>query len=118
MADALTPLPGELVTLPEATERLLDMARSAAVHERPALREILQKCGCREPDGVLEELRAGGFFLSRPPGLALSSRGYRALLFVSGALGRGSDDVFNELRNVEPGLRRYELVREGMTARF
>lgn len=66
----------------------------------------------------MADLRAAGFFISRPTGIALSSRAYRALLFISGALGAKSDAVYDELRSLEPGLSRYELVREGMTARF
>ncbi|MGH9427531.1 MAG: hypothetical protein ACRD2L_14665 [Terriglobia bacterium] len=111
-------LPGELVSVPPVTFRLLDFARSGKRQEADAYRLLLRICGCREPDGVFEELRVAGFFTGRPEGLAISSHAYRALLFVSGALGVGSQGVFDELRSVEPSLHRYELVREGMTSRF
>lgn len=116
--DTGRPLPGELITLPPLTEALLDIARSGASHDLAVYDDLFQRCGCTSPRGVVEELRALGFLLSRPPGAAVSSQGYRALLFASGALGASSAAVFDELRPLEPSLHRYELVREGMTSRF
>lgn len=111
-------LPGELLNVASVTPTLLDLARNGAVHGAEAFRLILQKCGCKEPEGVFKDLRAAGFLIDRPPGMSLSTHAYRSLLFVSGALGANSQGVFDELRSVEPTLQRYELVREGMTSRF
>ena len=116
--EAVGALPGELIGIPDVSSRLLQLARAGGVHEPTELRKILSACGCKEPEGVLEDLRAAGFFVVRPTGIALSTRAYRTLLFVSGALGTKGDAVFDELRTLEPGLSRYELVREGMTSRF
>jgi len=111
-------LPGELLSVPPVTFKLLEAARNGTTKDVDAYRLLLRTCGCKEPDGVLTELRAAGFFTGRPDGLAVSSRAYRTLLFLSGALGTGSQNVVDELRTVEPSLHRYELVREGMTSRF
>lgn len=111
-------LPGELLSVPLITSRFLELARQGAIQEADAYRSLLRSCGCGEAEALFEELRAAGFFLNRPPGFALTSRAYRALLFASGALGTSSESVFNELRALEPSLHRYELVREGMTSRF
>ncbi len=111
-------LPGELLSVPTATLRLLDYARQGAPQSAEQFRLLLQTSGCRQADSVFEELRVAGFFTTTPPNLSLNSRAYRTLLFVSGALGTSSDNVFDELRSLEPSLRRYDLVREGMTARF
>lgn len=115
---AVNALPGELLSNPLVTSRLLDFARHGTTQETDVYRLLLRTCGCREPEGVFEELRVAGFFMGRSDGLALSSRAYRTLLFVSGALGMSSQGVFDELRNIEPSLQRYELVRKGMTTRF
>lgn len=111
-------LPGELLNFPLITSRLLELARDGTTQEVDAYRLLLRKCGCKEPEGVFEDLRVAGFFIDRPTGIALSTRAYRTLLFVSGALGARSEGVFDELRNLEPTLQRYDLVREGMTSRF
>src|ERR1700692_844395 len=81
-------------------------------------RDVLQRSGCKDPDAILYELRGAGFFTQGLPDTALTTRAYRTLLFLSGALGATSTSVFDELRVVEPSLQRYELVREGMTSRF
>ena len=115
---APNPLPGDLLSVPLVTSRLLDLARQASTHTADDFRHLLRTSGCADPVGVFEELRARGFFTSGVPGTALTTRAYRTLLFVSGALGDQSDRVFDELRPLEPSLQRYELVREGMTTRF
>jgi hypothetical protein len=111
-------LPGELLGLPPLAFKLLEWARQGETHAIDGYRSLLSESGCQEPDAVFSELRAAGFFIGRPSGLALSSKAYRTLLFVSGALGASSTTVLDELRSVEPSLKRYELVREGMTTRF
>lgn len=111
-------LPGELLSVPLVTTRLLDLARQGATQRADAYYLLLRGCGCKEPEGIFEELRVAGFFTGRSPGFALSTAAYRTLLFVSAALGMRSQGVFDELRTLEPSLRRYELVREGMTSRF
>ena len=116
--DIVQGLPGELLSVPPVTRELLELARSAAVHDHESFRDVLLRCGCRSPDAVYEEFRATGCLTNRPPGVALSLKGYRTLLFASGALGTPSGAIFDELRTIEPGLHRYELVREGMTSRF
>ncbi len=111
-------LPGELLSIPGVASELLSLAREMTVFQRDDCESRLRSTGCRSPEAVFEELRAAGFFAGRPLGLAVTTYGYRSLLFVSGALGEASDRVFDELRVIEPTLRRYELVREGMTSRF
>lgn len=111
-------LPGELISVPRVTADLLELARDGHAHEPGRYRRLLRTGGCAAPDAVLEELRVAGFFTVRPPGLALTTKGYRTLLFTSGALGAASVKVFDELRVIEATLHRYELVREGMTSRF
>jgi len=111
-------LPGELVSMPSVTQELLALARNATAHDSSFFEQVLRRCGCRTPEGVITELRLFGFFAVRPPGFAVSSRGHRTLLFTSGALGSRSDRIFEELRGLEPSLYQYELVREGMTSRF
>lgn len=114
----MTGLPGYLVSLPKVTSALLDVARAGNALESDRFRSLLLSCGCRSPEGVIQELRVAGFFAERPPGLALSTKAHRTLLFTSGALGTPSGAVFDELRSIEPSLNKYELVREGMTSRF
>lgn len=112
-------LPGELLSTPVITSRLLEVARYQVIRGLDSYRALLRTCGCRDADAMVEELRAVGFFQGGQNDATLSTRAYRALLFLSGALGAKSDEVFDELRALEPGvLQRYELVREGMTARF
>jgi hypothetical protein len=111
-------LPGELVSIPRLTRELLDVVRAAIIQESGFFHDILRRCGCSSAEGVFTELKLAGFFSGHPLGLAISSRGYRTLLFASGALGAPSDDIFQELKLIEPGLYKYELVREGMTSRF
>lgn len=111
-------LPGELLSIPKVTTELLALARAGSVQPLEFYTNILRDCGCRTPDATLGDLSAAGFFIRRTPGIALNMRAYRALLFASGALGSSSTSVFDELRQIEPGLHRYELVREGMTSRF
>ncbi len=111
-------LPGELISIPRVTADFLGMARDGGVQQPEAYRRVLRLCGCDDPESIAEALRVVGFFAPRPPGMAISTKGYRTLLFTSGALGTGSSKVFDELRIIEPTLHRYELVREGMTSRF
>jgi hypothetical protein len=111
-------LPGELISIPQVTTELVEFARSGGSYEVDFYRRALRAYGCADPDTVFEGLRAAGFFLARPPGVALSTSGYRTLLFTSGALGVASAKIYDELRAIEPSLHRYELVREGMTSRF
>ena len=118
MAGSQTGLPGELISHPSVTESLLAVASAASANDSEYYHELLRRCGCHDPGGVFTELQIAGFFAHRPPHLALSTHGHRALLFASGALGASSDDVIRELRTVERGLQQYELVREGMTTRF
>lgn len=118
MAAAETGLPGELISLPKVTRELLAVARAARVNGRDYYLELLRRCGCGAPSGVLTDLQLAGFFAGRSPELSLSSRGHRTLLFTSGALGSSSEAVIRELRTVERSLLQYELVREGMTSRF
>lgn len=111
-------LPGELLNIPAMTSRLIELARQGGTQPADDWRNLLKGTGCEDPVGVFEGLRAAGFFTSGMPGMALTTRAYRALLFVSGALGDHSDRIFDELRPLEPSLQRYELVKEGMTTRF
>jgi hypothetical protein len=111
-------LPGELVSIPEMTDAMLDLARAGAANSSDYYIDILRQCGCSVPNAVFSDLRVAGFFSSRPPELRISTRGHRTLLFASGALGASSDSVIRELRTVERHLTQYELVREGMTTRF
>jgi hypothetical protein len=115
---AVRGLPGELISIPQVTSDLLEIARDGAAHETESYQRVLRLCGCGDPASVVEELRVAGFFAPRPPGIVIGTKGYRTLLFTSGALGANSAKVFDELRVVEPSLHRYELVREGMTSRF
>jgi hypothetical protein len=115
---SLRGLPGELISIPEVTTELVEFARSGSAHEDDFYRGSLRALGCTDPDIVFQGLRAAGFFLARPPGLALSTSGYRTLLFTSGALGTASTKIYDELRVIEPSLHKYDLVREGMTSRF
>lgn len=115
---ALRRLPGELISIPQITADLLDLARTGDARDAELYRKLFLTNGCGMPDAVFEELRTAGFFSTRPPGVALTTKGHRTLLFTSGALGETSEKVFDELRLIETPLRRYELVREGMTSRF
>lgn len=111
-------LPGELISIPEVTGDLVKIARDGGVYEAAFFQQRLRRCGCPDPLSLYEDLRRAGFFAPRTPGIAVSTRGYRTLLFTSGALGTASARIFDELRVIEPSLHRYELVREGMTSRF
>lgn len=111
-------LPGELVSLPKVTTDLLELARASDAHDPEFYRGVLRLAGCETPDKVFDDFRVAGFFSSRPPGIALTTKAHRTLLFASGALGASSTTVFDELRTIETTLHRYELVREGMTSRF
>jgi hypothetical protein len=111
-------LPGELVSVPTTTASLLEAARQGSVRDVAFYRDLLRRSGCRDPDGVFEDLRHAGFFDRGAVDTRLTTRAYRTLLFLSGALGAASSSVVDELRILEPSLQRYELVREGMTARF
>ncbi len=111
-------LPGDLVAIPEVPTELLELARSSEARDSALYAHVLKRCGCAEPDRVMDDLRVAGFFASRPPGLGLTTKAHRTLLFCSGALGAASAGVFDELRTIESTLHRYDLVREGMTSRF
>ena len=111
-------LPGELMSVPQVTADLLELARAAEAHEPAFYRNLFRTNGCGMPEALFDDLRVAGFFSERPPGVALTTKGHRTLLFTSGALGAASAVVFDELRLIEPTLHRYELVREGMTSRF
>lgn len=111
-------LPGELVNLPKVTVDFLDLVRSGSAHDPTFYSRVLRLCGSETPEAVLDDLRVAGFFSARPPGLALTTKAHRTLLFCSGALGASSASVFDELRTIESTLNRYGLVREGMTSRF
>lgn len=111
-------LPGELVSVPRVTSDLLELVRGGDAHDPEFYRGVLRLAGCETPDQVMDDFRVAGFFSSRPPGIALSTKAHRTLLFASGALGTSSASVFDELRTIETTLHRYELVREGMTSRF
>jgi hypothetical protein len=111
-------LPGELISVPPVTASLLEVARLGVEKNTDFYRDLLRRSGCRDPDAVIQELRGAGFFTRDLHDTPLTSRAYRTLLFLSGALGGTSTSVFDELRILEPSLQRYELVREGMTSRF
>jgi hypothetical protein len=111
-------LPGDLIAIPQVTTDLLELARTAEAREPALYAHLLRACGSADPDTMLDDLRVAGFFASRPPGLGLSTKAHRTLLFCSGALGTSSASVFDELRTIESTLHRYDLVREGMTSRF
>lgn len=111
-------LPGELISLPKLTSDLLELVRAGNAHDAGIFRNVLNLAGCKTPDVVFDDLRVAGFFSARPPGIALTTKAHRTLLFSSGALGASSANVFDELRTIETTLNRYELVREGMTSRF
>jgi hypothetical protein len=111
-------LPGELISVPPVTASLLEHARRASVQNADYYRDLLRRSGCKDPDAMLQELRSAGFFTREVHDGPITSRAYRTLLFLSGALGGASTSVFDELRILEPALQRYELVREGMTSRF
>ncbi len=111
-------LPGELVSLPKVTSDLLELVRAGGANDPEFYRGILRLAGCETPDQVFDDFRVAGFFSARPPGITLTTKAHRTLLFSSGALGASSASVFDELRTIETTLHRYELVREGMTSRF
>ena len=111
-------LPGELLSAPSITNRLLELARHGDAQDAETYRLLFRTCGCNNPEAVYEDLRVAGFFTGRPTGLTVSTHAYKTLLFVAGALGSSSEVIFDELRRLEPSLQRYELVREGMTSRF
>jgi hypothetical protein len=111
-------LPGELVSLPKVTADFLEVVRAGSAHDPEFYKRILRLYGCEIPDKVFDDFRVAGFFSDRPPGIALTTKAHRTLLFSSGALGVSSASVFDELRTIETTLHRYELVREGMTSRF
>jgi hypothetical protein len=118
MMDNGTALPGELVSVPEVTAGLLELARLGKQQDVRAYKELFAACGCKQPDLLFDELRGNGVLVGSPTNIFTSSRGYKTLLFLSGALGRPSSSIFDELRALEPSLQRYDLVREGMTSRF
>ena len=111
-------LPGELVSLPRLTADLLELVRTGNAHDQGFYTSVLRLCGCESPETVFDDLRVAGFFSAREPGMALTTKAHRTLLFSSGALGSSSASIFDELRTIETTLHRYELVREGMTSRF
>ena len=111
-------LPGELIALRGFTPFLLDTARSATRIPSIAFLNRLQELGCPSPRRVLTELDGAGFLAPHARGLAVSMAGYRALLFLSGALGAPTPSILDELYSIDTSSRRYELVREGMTTRF
>jgi hypothetical protein len=111
-------LPGEIVSTPGLARSLLEFARTGSTRSTEEYENLVRELGCEDPNRLLQDLRAAGFFTRGLQQVSLTSRAYRTLLFLSGALGASSDSVIEELRIVEPGLRRYELVREGMTSRF
>lgn len=111
-------LPGELVSLPRVTGDLLELVRAGDAHDQSFYTGVLRSCGCESPENVFDDLRVAGFFSARPPGIGLTTKAHRTLLFTSGALGSSSASVFDELRTIETTLHRYDLVREGMTSRF
>jgi hypothetical protein len=111
-------LPGELVSLPRLTDDLLELVRAGGAYDIEFYKNVLQVAGCEIPERVIDDFRVAGFFTTRPPAVALSTKAHRTLLFSSGALGTASDRIFDELRTIETTLHRYELVREGMTSRF
>lgn len=115
---ALQRLPGELISIPQVTADLLELARTGETREPEFYRRLFRIGGCSAPEAVFEDLGVAGFFSARPPGVALTTKGHRTLLFTSGALGATSEGIFDELRSIETTLHRYELVREGMTSRF
>lgn len=115
---AQQPLPGELISVPPVATGLLELARAGSSHSATDYQQLLERWGCNNSSAVHEELRRIGFFVGPRMSANISSRAYRTLLFLSGALGTPSDTVFDELRTLEPRLQRYDLVREGMTSRF
>ena len=118
MTPAQGGLPGELVSLPKLTADFLELVRAGNAHQQGFYTSVLRLCGCESPENVFDDLRVAGFFSGRPPGMALTTKAHRTLLFSSGALGSSSASVFDELRTIETTLHRYDLVREGMTSRF
>ena len=111
-------LPGELISLRHVTPFLLDAARSGTAIPPASLIHHLRESGCRAPRRVVSDLKGSGFFAPQSTGFSVSTVGYRALLFISGALGTPTPQVFDELYSIDTSSRRYELVREGMTTRF
>lgn len=73
---------------------------------------LLLDHGCGSPERVFEELRVAGFFSPRPPGVAVTTKGHRTLLFTCGALGTASNKIFDELRQLEATIS-LEKAREG-----
>ena len=118
VAASASGLPGELISLRQVAPLLLEVARSGGTLQARPLLKGLREAGCRTPGRVANELKAAGLLAAHSSGFCVSTVGYRALLFVSGALGTATPRIFDELYSIDASSRRYELVREGMTTRF
>jgi len=99
---------------------LLRVLRSSATtsHSQEELADVIRHVGLTSADVCLHDLVAANILFQRGDYMGLSTFGVRTSLLLDAINGGDITSIYSKLCDLDPGLKMYELVREGMTRQF
>ncbi len=80
--------------------------------------QIMKTCGVSHPDVTLADLVAAHIVHREDFSFSLTAFGIRTFLLLEAINGADLQEVWRRLSRIDPNLRNYELIQEGMTRSF
>jgi hypothetical protein len=109
----------ELVGFTGAYETIRTLRSSSQTyHTAGELETVMQEHDVDSPDSAIEDLVAGSILCRQGDSYRLTTLGLRTGLLMDAVNGGDLNDIFRRLGALDGNLRRYELVRHGMTSSF